>query len=449
MKGPLIGCIADDFTGATDLAGLLARSGMRVVQCFGIPNDPGLVAGYDAVVVALKSRSIPATEACRQSCETARWLRSIGTSRYFFKYCSTFDSTGEGNIGPVAEALMECLQVKQTIFCPAFPENGRTVYLGHLFVGDRLLNESGMQNHPLNPMTDADLVRFLAGQSQSPVGLLSLSTVASGAATIQSTLQQLPPLVIADAVDDSHLDTIAAAVVDHRLVTGGSAIAGCIAKVLVARGEISSQPNEASEPFVSGPAAVLAGSCSLATQEQVRTFAQRHAALQLDVAEAAGGEAVLTKAKHWIKEHAGNGPMLISTTADAVTLEQIRSRVGREQAAQVAENLLSELAAYLVELGVRRLVVAGGETAGAVTQRLGIEAIRIGPEIAPGVPWTESIGQPRLAPRLNRATSVPRSFSNRRSIFSSSQFCQPPHHGNQYANDHLCPRDVHLGTCHR
>ena len=397
MSGPLIGCVADDFTGATDLAGLLARSGMRVVQCFGIPADPELVAGYDAIVVALKTRSIAAAEACRESCAAAQWLRSIGTTRFFFKYCSTFDSTPQGNIGVVAEALMELLQVKQTIFCPAFPENGRTVYCGHLFVGDRLLNESGMQDHPLNPMTDANLVRFLAAQSSREVGLLGIRKLTNSLQAIQQSLDQLPPLVIVDAINDSHLSAIAEAVADHTLVTGGSAIAGHIAKLLVARGEISSKPSEDDQPFVSGPAAVLAGSCSLATQNQVNAFSKQHPMLQLDVAKAATENSVLSAAKDWVSKNIDRGPVLISTTTDADSLERIRDQIGREQAAEVAESLLSELGAFLVQQGVERLVVAGGETSGAVTQRLGVQAIRIGPEIAPGVPWTESLGEPRIA----------------------------------------------------
>jgi uncharacterized protein YgbK (DUF1537 family) len=417
-ENPLIGCIADDFTGATDLSGLLRRSGMSVVQCFGIPNqgsasDPAraraLVSGYDAIVVALKTRSIPADAACEQSCDAARWLQSLGSRRFFFKYCSTFDSTDRGNIGPVAEALMELLGVRQTIFCPSFPENGRTVYHGHLFVGDRLLHESGMQHHPLNPMTDANLVRVLSAQSNSRVGLLSASDLADSPLAVRSRLDSLPPLVIADATDDSQLGTIAHAVADHKLVTGGSAIAGQIADVLRARGEFDAMPN-VDTTFPSGRAAVLSGSCSRATLEQIATFADSHPWLQLDVAAAAADHSVLERAKSWIGENFDRSPLLITTSTDPGTLQAVQAAVGRQRAAETAETLLSELAAYLVELGVRRLVVAGGETSGAVTQRLGFEAIRIGPEIAPGVPWTESLGEPRIALALKSGNFGSRDF---------------------------------------
>ncbi|MFK8111886.1 MAG: 3-oxo-tetronate kinase [Rubripirellula sp.] len=395
-RGPLIGCIADDFTGATDLAGLLQRSGMRVVQCFGTPDDDQTVVGFDAVVIALKSRSIASGEASRMSCEVAKWLRSIGSQRLFFKYCSTFDSTAEGNIGPVAESLLDLLQIRQATFCPAFPENGRSVYQGHLFVGDRLLHESSLRDHPLNPMTDANLVRWLAAQSQREVGLLSVEQL-SDPGSIQQTLDQLPPLVIIDAIDDSHLRRIAECVVDHPLVTGGSAIAGHLASVLARRGNFDPSQAARSDPFVEGLSAVVAGSCSSATQEQVRVYSETHPVLQLDILNGAEDQqALLEHAKRWVDAHLHERPLIASTT-DPQSLQQIQSQVGIQRAAELTETILSELAAYLVEKGVRRLVVAGGETSGAVTQKLGVQAIRIGPEIAPGVPWTESIGTTRIA----------------------------------------------------
>ncbi|QDT08036.1 hypothetical protein K227x_64660 [Rubripirellula lacrimiformis] len=397
MNGPLIGCIADDFTGATDVAGLMRRSGMRVVQCFGIPQTPSLVDGFDAVVVALKSRSIDADLACQQSCDAAKWLQSIGTQRFFFKYCSTFDSTPAGNIGPVAEALMDCLDVPQTIFCPSFPENGRTVYQGHLFVGGSLLSESGMQHHPLNPMTDANLVRVLAGQSKQPVSLVTAprdGEVSDG--TFARRLADAGPLVITDAIDNDDLAGIATTVADHRLVTGGSAIAGFIAQVLQDRREPTSVTADIPIPS-NGRSAVLAGSCSQATQAQVQEFVRDHPALTLDVERACRGEDVLGEAKRWVDDQSGDRPFLISSTVDPESLARIHAGHGRSEAAAVVESLLSELGFYLVQQGIRRLVVAGGETSGAIVERLGVEAIRIGDEIAPGVPWTESLGSPPIA----------------------------------------------------
>lgn len=397
MNPPLIGCIADDYTGATDLAGLLRRSGMRVVQCFGVPSQSDLVDGFDAVVVALKTRSIPPVQAQEVSCDVARWLQSIGVTRFFFKYCSTFDSTSDGNIGPVAEALMESLEVEKTIFCPAFPENGRSVFNGYLFVGNQLLNECGMQNHPLNPMTDANLVRVLSAQAKQQVGLLDLNKLLCEDPQLQQHLDELPPLVVVDAVHDSHLEMLSQCVVDHRLVTGGSAIGGHIASALAKRGEFT--PGSFSDDsFVRGPGAVLSGSCSRATQEQVQIYSANHPCLSLDIVAAVRDvEVAASFAKQWIDQHISSRP-LITTTVDAESLREIQEEFGGERAAEVAEALLSDLGAYLVERhGVRQLVVAGGETSGAVTQKLGVQAIRIGPEIAPGVPWTESLGQAPIA----------------------------------------------------
>lgn len=395
---PMIGCIADDFTGATDLAGLLARSGMRVVQCFGVPRDDRWQSDHHAIVVATKTRSVPAAEAVGESIRAAEWLESRGVSRFFFKYCSTFDSTDRGNIGPVAEGLMQHLETEQAIFCPAFPENGRTVYRGHLFVGDQLLHESGMQNHPLNPMTDANLVRVLAAQSRQSVSLLNVDVIERGPEAIRAAINHLDPLIVTDAIDNRQLKSLAQAVADDRLVTGGSALGGCIAEVLWDR-TTCRQADDDDEAWIrGGPAAVLAGSCSLATQRQVKTFGERNAWLCLDVVSAANGPSVLENAKRWIDDRSdGDTPIMISTTTDASSLAAIQEQIGRQRAAEVAEAMLSELGEHLIGQGIRRLVVAGGETSGAVVNRLGIEAIRIGKEIVPGVPWTQSLGDKPVA----------------------------------------------------
>lgn len=403
-EAPLLGCVADDVTGATDLALSLTQGGMRVVQWLGVPGT-GEAAGpeADAVVVALKSRSVPAPEAVRVSLAAWESLRSAGCRRFYFKYCSTFDSTDAGNIGPVAEALLDALGAAQTVFCPAFPEAGRTVYAGHLFVHGALLNESGMQDHPLNPMRDPDLVRVLGRQTGGEVGLLGYHDVATGPAAITGRLDALRrggrPLAVTDALDEGHLRNLAAACADMPLVTGGSGLTRFLPAAYRERGLLGGEPHEAELPTAAGRAAVLSGSCSRATQGQVERFAARAPVWRVDIGTLMQDPDGARRAVFaWASEQPTDRPVLVTSTAGPAAVAAAQGQFGREQVAAAVESFHAHVARALVdELGVRRLVVAGGETSSAVAAGLGVRALRIGPAIAPGVPWTESVGGPKLA----------------------------------------------------
>lgn len=383
-----LGCIADDFTGATDLANNLVRSGMRTVQTIGVPQKP-MADDIDAVVVALKSRTIPVRDAIGQSLAALRWLRGQGAEQIYFKYCSTFDSTPQGNIGPVTDALMHELGCRFTIACPAFPENKRTVFKGHLFVGDVLLNESGMQHHPLTPMTDANLVRVLQAQTQQRVGLVSFDTVAQGAEAIRASFAQLQrdnvAIAIVDAISNEDLMRIGAACKGMSLVTAGSG---------VALGLVQNWPElqrgaEASVlPTVSGPCAIVSGSCSVATNGQVRHhLEQGRSAFAIDAMRVAAGEDVAGEALYWMRDKLGELPVLLYATAEAAQVKAVQERHGKDIAGERIERTLAAISRGLVERGVRRLIVAGGETSGACARALGITQMQIGPQIDPGVPW--------------------------------------------------------------
>lgn len=398
---PVLGCIADDFTGATDLAGMLVRHGMRAVQTIGVPDISANEIDADAVIVALKSRTIPADEAIAQSLKALEWLQAGGCQRFYFKYCSTFDSTNEGNIGPVAEALLGALGAGQAIACPAFPENGRTVFKGYLYAGDVLLNESGMQDHPLTPMTDPNLVRVLARQSKAPVGLLDYRTIRQGADAARDHLAALAVdgkrLVIADATDEADLRTLASATVHQLLSTGGSGLAVGMPAAFDAAGLFKLQGAAADLPEVGGKGAIISGSCSRATNEQVARFARNHPVFQIDPLALAEGKDLAAEALEWAKDRIGKGPVLVYATASPDAVKAAQEAVGREKAGALVEEALATIAAGLREMGVTRMVVAGGETSGAVVQKLNIGALRIGPEIDPGVPWCVSIGGKEMA----------------------------------------------------
>jgi len=400
----VVGCVADDVTGATDLAVNLVQGGMSVVQIVGVPSPEDLrQLDADAVVVALKTRSIPAEQAVLQSLAALDMLRNAGIDRFFFKYCSTFDSTEEGNIGPVAEAMMDSLGAAQTVFCPALPRNGRTVYMGHLFVNGRLLSESGMENHPLNPMTDPDLVRFLGKQTSRQTGLLPYDAFSAGddglATALQQTVDSGVRMLIADACDDGHLAMLARAVGHMRLVTGGSGIARYLPDVYREAGLLASPPFQPELPNISGRSLILSGSCSTATNGQVAWMKQRCPAWRIDVpAIIDDPNRELNKMLDWAKESDPNWPLLIYSTAPPDQVAELQGRFGRDAAAHAIEDIHASLASAMVDkLDVRRLVLAGGETSGAVTQRLGVRSLRIGPEICAGVPWTVSSGDPPLA----------------------------------------------------
>jgi uncharacterized protein YgbK (DUF1537 family) len=386
-----LGCIADDFTGATDLANNLVRAGMRVVQTIGVPQGP-LGTEADAVVVALKSRTIPAAEAVEQSLAALRWLQSQGAQQIYFKYCSTFDSTPAGNIGPVTDALMDALADVEgsdfTIATPAFPDNKRTVFKGYLFAGDVLLNESGMQNHPLTPMADPNLVRVLQAQTRRKVGLIDYATVAQGEAAIRARIAQLRAegvgMAVVDAISNDDLLRLGPALADMPLVTAGSGVA----IALPANFGLAPASQAAALPAPGGLQAVVSGSCSVATNAQVAHFiAKGRPALALDPLRIAAGENVAAEALAWAKEHIASGPVLVYSTAEPAAVKAIQDRLGVEQAGAMVEQAIAAVARGLVEMGVRQLVVAGGETSGACVQALGIAQLRIGGQIDPGVPW--------------------------------------------------------------
>lgn len=396
----LLGAIADDFTGATDLANTLVRQGMRTVQLIGVPTQAP-PADVDAVVVALKSRTVAATEAVAQSLAALRWLRAAGARQILFKYCSTFDSTDQGNIGPVADALLDELAADFTVFCPAFPENGRTIYRGYLFVGDVLLSESSMRDHPLTPMRDANLCRVLARQTPHKVGHVPLAVVSGGVEAVRAHIARLRTEgyrhAILDAVNDKDLMVLGRALADLALVTGGSGIAlGLPDNFRRAGMLLPAQPADRLASVL-GRAAVISGSCSVATLAQVAAMRQTQPVFDVDPLALAAGECVVARALDWVSAIPYDVAFLISASAPPERVRVVQERLGRERAGHLVEQALAEIARGLVASGVRRLVVAGGETSGSVVQALGIDGLRIGPQIDPGVPWTVSLRAPVLA----------------------------------------------------
>ncbi len=401
---PLLGCIADDFTGATDLASMLVRNGMRAVQLIGVPAPGDPIPEADAVIIALKSRTAPVRQAVTDSLAALDWLRAAGCAQFFFKYCSTFDSTEAGNIGPVADALVEALGCGFALACPAFPVNGRSVYQGHLFVGSVLLNESGMEKHPLTPMTDANLVRVLGRQTEGTVGLVPYATVEQGAHAIRRAMTALKEqgrrYAIVDAVSDAHLHAIGEAGESHALITGGSGIAIGLPENFRRAGKLAPLADPGALPDIAGHAAVLAGSCSRATLFQVGRAREAIPTLQLDALATPDAAALAAQALAWAEGKLSATPVLIAASAPPEKVAALQAKLGREAAGMLVEAALAAIAEGLVARGVRQLVVAGGETSGAVVTRLGVRSLRIGAEIDPGVPWTlaEGSGPPlRLA----------------------------------------------------
>lgn len=392
----LLGVIADDFTGASDIANTLARGhgsgGLATTQFLGIPT--GDAAGEcEAGVVALKSRSIPAPLAVSQSLAALAWLQAQGCRQFIFKYCSTFDSTPAGNIGPVGEALAHALGAAGVVACPAFPAAGRTVFQGHLFVGDRLLSETSMRRHPLNPMTDSDLRRWLRLQTAGGVGLVPHGVVSRGGDAIREALAQCAAnqerLAIVDAVSEADLLAIAAACVDAPLLTGGSGIALGLPANFLARGLARGRP--ARMPGVAGPDAILAGSCSARTLEQIEAHRRAHAVMAVEPQAILEGRVTAQDAVRFVLASSGRSPLVYSSApADAVAAAQ--QRYGRDAVAHAVERFFADTARLLVDAGITRLVVAGGETSGAVVSALGLSQVAIGPEIAAGVPILFSEG---------------------------------------------------------
>jgi uncharacterized protein YgbK (DUF1537 family) len=391
----LIGAIADDFTGATDLGNMFVQGGLRTLLLLGVPAGGVDLAGYDAVIIALKSRAIPAAKAVEASLEALRWLQDKGAQRYYFKYCSTFDSTPHGNIGPVTDALLDALKEDFTVVVPAYPKYRRTVFQGHLFVGDLRLDESPLRHHPLNPMTDSSLVRLMEAQSKGKAGLVPFAAVHAGAKPLRHALDALrvqgKRYAVVDTVLDDDLHAIAEACAGMRLLTGGSGLAlGMAMRTSRAPGERTAGKTK------SGRSAVLAGSCSQATLAQIAFAAKSMPHYAIDPADLAAGKDVAGAALAWAAPLLAASPVLIYSSADPDTVKSVQSALG-ERASHLIEQAFAAIASGLVQAGVETLVVAGGETSGAVVQGLNISALEIGAEIDPGVPWVCTTGSRPLA----------------------------------------------------
>lgn len=410
---PLLGCIADDFTGATDLANMLVRGGMRTVQSIGVPSADSLSElDADAIVIALKSRTTPAAEAVEESLEALQWLRDRGCEQIFFKYCSTFDSTAKGNIGQVSEALLEALGSDFTLACSAFPETGRTIFRGHLFVQDQLLNECGMQNHPLTPMTDANLVRVLQSQTAKKVGLLRYDSIANGVEGVRARIAELRAdgvtMAIADALSDADLYVLGEACADLPLLTGGSGLALGLPGNFRKAGKLRDIDAEQLEQ-VEGGEVVLAGSASVATNGQVAAWLDaKRPALRIDPLALADGKPVVEDALAFARD-AGQ-TVLIYATSSPDEVKAVQQKLGVERAGAMVEEALGNIAKGLLDSGVKRFVVAGGETSGAVVQALGVSLLKIGAQIDPGVPATISSGERPLALALKSGNFGGRDF---------------------------------------
>lgn len=394
----LLGCIADDITGATDLALTLKRSGLRTIQVMGVPEDPAPLSKFDAVVVALKSRTNPAEDAVDWSLKSCDVLLAAGARQIFFKYCSTFDSTDQGNIGPVAEALIKKLGGDVAFVCPAFPTNKRTIYKGHLFVGDELLSSSPMKDHPLTPMRESDLVAVMQRQTKLPVGLIPYHTVEQRTAAIEAAVDAAREagqrFLVVDAISDNHLMWIGKAAAGHKLITGGSGVAIGLADNFVAQGLLHKTPANAPMSAKPGRAAILAGSCSAATRGQIAAAKQAGIpAMHIDALKIADGAVKPDTFVAFAKAQAAGKPVLIYSSADPEAIARVQDELGREHAGAVVESAMGEIAKGLSEAGFSQLIVAGGETSGAVVAALGVNAIEIGPEIDPGVPWTKSLDE--------------------------------------------------------
>ncbi|WP_380178654.1 3-oxo-tetronate kinase [Kalamiella sp. sgz302252] len=409
----LIGVIADDFTGASDIAatlakGLIGEGGLNTTQYIGVPTEPA-EAEVEAGVVALKSRSVSADEAVAQATAACRWLLEQGCEQIVFKYCSTFDSTQAGNIGPVTEALAALLDVQSVVMCPAFPALGRTLYQGHLFVHDRPLNESGMEHHPLTPMKDADLRRVLRQQSSCRVAHIPWQTVVQGTQALQQAInsQTERTLVLVDAISEHDLITIGRACQGAKLLTGGSGIALALPHNFISQGR--ARGKQAQAPFIEGPEAILVGSCSGATRAQIAEHQKGHPVMMIAVEEVLEGITGPEKLISFITENQGRAPLVYSS-GDPETVKRVQQKYGSEKVAAALDNLFGETAQRLVATGTRRIVVGGGETSGAVVSALGPGALTIGAEIDPGVPSMVSRGEYPVALALKSGNFGSRDF---------------------------------------
>ncbi|WEX74622.1 four-carbon acid sugar kinase family protein [Sinorhizobium numidicum] len=397
----LLGSIADDYTGASDLANTLTKNGLATVQTIGIPDPSLALPDVDAVVVSLKIRSVAADEAVDAATKAEEWLRGRGAGHVLYKICSTFDCTDQGNIGPVTEALCQAAGGATVLVTPAFPETGRTVYLGHLFVAGQPLNESPLKDHPLNPMHDANLVRVMARQSRGAVGLIDLATVTAGPSAVKARLDALRAAgvsaAIADAIFERDLETLGEVALQTPVSTGASGLGLGLARALARSGRASSAgagTTDAMRP-VGGLAAIVAGSCSAATLRQLDIAEQSMPVLRLDPEKLLAGSDEIAAAISWAGERISTGPVVVAASASPEVVSRLQARHGREASGHAIESATATIASELVARGVRRLVVAGGETSGAAVDRLAIPAFLIGPEIAPGVPVLRTIGNPQ------------------------------------------------------
>lgn len=381
-----LGAIADDVTGGTDLASVLCRGGATVIQTFDLPDHP--LPDADAVVVSLKTRTAPAAVAVQQSAAAAEFLERAGAHQLYFKYCSTFDSTDAGNIGPVIDVLLDRTGAPFTVACPAYPRLRRTMYQGHLFVGDQLLSDSSMRHHPLTPMTDSNIVRVLSRQTRSRVGLVPLADVERGAEAVEAACAALADaghrIAVVDATDDRHIRTIAAACARLRVATGGAALGGAL-------GRQKNSAQTLARPDVRSPVAVLSGSCSAATLAQIERLKGHVAWRMVDPIAIAEQADELSGLADWACAQARRGHVLLFSSRAPEAVDRAQSAIGRASASALIESAFQHLAAALAGCGVRSFVVAGGETSGAVLQSLGVRVLKFGEEIEPGVPWTQSV----------------------------------------------------------
>lgn len=390
-----LGVIADDFTGASDIASFLTENGLKTVQMNGIPTA-FLAADADAIVVSLKSRSNPVAEAVEQSLSALEWLKQAGCNQFYFKYCSTFDSTAEGNIGPVTDALLTALGEQFTVICPALPVNGRTIFNGYLFVGEQLLNESGMQNHPITPMRDANLCRLMDAQAQGKTGLVQYQDLLKGAENVKAKFGELQRsgfrYAVCDAVDNSQLGVLAEAVADLKLVTGGSGLSAYMAACL-------SGGKQGDQAFVptKGKTVVFSGSCSLMTNKQVAAYQAKAPSLRLSVGDTLNNPDYVPHLCQWVLEnlHGEYAPMVYATV-NAEELHRIQAKFGKQQTSEAIEQTFAKLAKLLLAQGVSNFITAGGETSSIVVQELGFSSFHIGKQIAPGVPWLKSTENPQI-----------------------------------------------------
>ncbi|WP_386691724.1 3-oxo-tetronate kinase [Lonepinella sp. MS14434] len=389
----MLGVIADDFTGASDIASFLVENGLTAVQMNGVPSEP-LNAQVDAIVISLKSRSNPVEQAIEQSLKALHWLQDNGCNQFYFKYCSTFDSTAKGNIGPVTDALLAELKDDFTVITPALPVNGRTIFNGYLFVGEQLLSESGMKNHPITPMTDANLMRLMDAQAQGKTGLVAYADVIKGADSVKARFAQLKAdgyrYAVVDAVDNSQLAVLAEAVADFKLVTGGSGLGAYMAARL-------SGGKQGTNAFVptQGKTVIFSGSCSVMTNTQVAYYKAKAPSFYLDVSQAIGNPNYVDELAQWVLANLdGKLAPLVYATVEATQLKQIQNQFGGNKASHAIEQVFAKLAEKLKANGVTNFITAGGETSSIVVQQLGFSGFHIGKQIAPGVPWLKAVEEP-------------------------------------------------------